>query len=98
MAVLDITHYELVPAPEFPGTGRYISELQEMEYRRFHSAFLTLLILIVYAGAAVYHGITIFSNINSKHMQHEQKSYLNIDTKYYLLALQKKSDYFCTRV
>ena len=24
-AVLDITRYELVPTPEFPGTARYIS-------------------------------------------------------------------------
>ena len=30
MAVLGITQYKLVPAPEFPGTTRYISALQEM--------------------------------------------------------------------
>ena len=30
MAVLDITQYELVPAPEFPGITRYISALREM--------------------------------------------------------------------
>ena len=30
MAVFDITQYELVPAPEFPGTVRYKSALQEM--------------------------------------------------------------------
>ena len=30
MAVLDIIQYELIPAPEFPHTTRYISALQEM--------------------------------------------------------------------
>ena len=30
MAVLNITQYEMVPAPEFPQTARYISALHEM--------------------------------------------------------------------
>ena len=30
MAVLDIAQYELVPAPEFPGTTRYIPAVQGM--------------------------------------------------------------------
>ena len=30
MAVLVITEYELIPVPEFPGTARCISALQEI--------------------------------------------------------------------
>ena len=33
MAVSDITQYELVPAPEFPGTGGFILLLKGVEVR-----------------------------------------------------------------
>ena len=33
MAVLNIMQYELVPAPEFPGTAHFISASQEMGYK-----------------------------------------------------------------
>ena len=104
IAVFNITQYELVPAPEFPGTPLATYQRDRRWDKSwfggvFVELFETWLNLKVCPGLTVYHRLTICSTKKAKNLPIQHENFhifkLELNTNF---SPGKKIDYFRTRL